>query len=471
MDSIKISHEEIINLDKGLRHISQAILNGNYEERLVCKSKNLSIKRLEQSVNSILELFQLNTNVRLIGVNSFIDDFINVFGLYANREFDTKLEISDQSTFLDAIASGINMLGEELESSTVSKNVLEVERNRLKESQQIAQLGDWEYRFEDKKWIHSEVFSEVLEVESKLLEDKFLESIGEKVQFAKFRNIEEVVEEAKKERVLTFESSFIDSNGRTKYLNNITSQILDANDKVIGIKGVIQDITALKEIQKQLSYQIELQKLITDVSASLIQASGDLERLINQILERISDFFRVDRSYFIAFEALSIKAMKVFEYNNPFVKYTTHKLFRETPELFDLCLQIVQTDEIVQFYNIENVPIKIERDSLRKSKVKSFLSLPVYGDDKGFAIFGMDCVRERRVWTEEEINAIKVITNIISDGLKRDFFERNLIAAREKAEESDRLKTAFLMNMSHEIRTPMNGIMGFFAFFAGTQFG
>ena len=36
-----------------------------------------------------------------------------------------------------------------------------------------------------------------------------------------------------------------------------------------------------------------------------------------------------------------------------------------------------------------------------------------------------------------------------------------LIAAKEKAEESERLKTAFLANMSHEIRTPMNGILGF----------
>jgi PAS domain S-box-containing protein len=39
--------------------------------------------------------------------------------------------------------------------------------------------------------------------------------------------------------------------------------------------------------------------------------------------------------------------------------------------------------------------------------------------------------------------------------------EEALIKAKEKAEESDRLKSAFLANMGHEIRTPMNGIIGF----------
>jgi len=38
---------------------------------------------------------------------------------------------------------------------------------------------------------------------------------------------------------------------------------------------------------------------------------------------------------------------------------------------------------------------------------------------------------------------------------------KELTLAKEKAEESDRLKSAFLTNMSHEIRTPMNSILGF----------
>jgi len=44
---------------------------------------------------------------------------------------------------------------------------------------------------------------------------------------------------------------------------------------------------------------------------------------------------------------------------------------------------------------------------------------------------------------------------------KRKEMESALILARNKAEESDRLKTAFLANMGHEIRTPLNAIVGF----------
>jgi PAS domain S-box-containing protein len=59
------------------------------------------------------------------------------------------------------------------------------------------------------------------------------------------------------------------------------------------------------------------------------------------------------------------------------------------------------------------------------------------------------------------INNEKCLLSSLDDITSRKEYELNLIASKEKAEESDRCKTAFLQNISHEIRTPLNAIVGF----------
>lgn len=76
-------------------------------------------------------------------------------------------------------------------------------------------------------------------------------------------------------------------------------------------------------------------------------------------------------------------------------------------------------------------------------------------------------------WEAVNISPIRndkdLITNFVVVGVdisQEKTMELELIAAKEKAEENDNLKTAFLNNLSHEVRTPLNAIVGFSEFLA-----
>jgi signal transduction histidine kinase len=89
--------------------------------------------------------------------------------------------------------------------------------------------------------------------------------------------------------------------------------------------------------------------------------------------------------------------------------------------------------------------------------------IPVYQTEKryirkdGSIIWGSTTVSLIRNNNDE----VQFFLVMIEDITLRKQTETELIAAKEKAEENDRLKTAFLHNISHEIRTPMNAIIGF----------
>ena len=68
--------------------------------------------------------------------------------------------------------------------------------------------------------------------------------------------------------------------------------------------------------------------------------------------------------------------------------------------------------------------------------------------------------REKEV--QERTLELKQKNNRLEHELERSrIIENELIRVKEKAEESDRLKTAFITNLSHELRTPLNSIIGF----------
>ncbi len=109
--------------------------------------------------------------------------------------------------------------------------------------------------------------------------------------------------------------------------------------------------------------------------------------------------------------------------------------------------------EIFHAKNSKKPPRSCPLEKLLKSKIPETIEMEMQAFD-GFYLVSCTPVFDEK-------GEIKEIIHIATDITERKNAEQALIKAKEKAEESDRLKSSFIANMSHEIRTPMNGILGF----------
>jgi len=92
-------------------------------------------------------------------------------------------------------------------------------------------------------------------------------------------------------------------------------------------------------------------------------------------------------------------------------------------------------------------------------KLTKFLTIPVIFDNKIVAVAGV--ANKETDYDNSDIRQLTLLMDNVWKISERIILIENLKEAKQRAEESDKLKTSFLHNLSHEIRTPMNAITGF----------
>ena len=202
----------------------------------------------------------------------------------------------------------------------------------------------------------------------------------------------------------------------------ITTSFIKQDGEIINILSVIRDVSEKIKYQNDL---IEAKEKAEENEKKLIEA---------QKLSHVGSW-----EYYIDTDTViwSKELYNIFDrsYDLPAPKYSEQTPFY-TKESF------AKMDKAVQDCVRREIPYEIELEIITSAgSVKQIISKGNVKKDSNGKIIGC-------YGTAQDITERKII-------------EKELIAAKEKAEESDHLKSAFLANMSHEIRTPMNGILGF----------
>ena len=96
-----------------------------------------------------------------------------------------------------------------------------------------------------------------------------------------------------------------------------------------------------------------------------------------------------------------------------------------------------------------------------------FMTIPVVFEEKIVAVAGV--ANKEADYNDNDIRQLTLLMDSVWRISERISLISNLEKAKEKAQESDKLKTAFINNISHEIRTPLNGILGFGGLLAETD--
>lgn len=243
------------------------------------------------------------------------------------------------------------------------------------------------------------------------------------------------------------EYPLITKDGETRWVWERGTGICDESGNLVYNDGFITDITEKKRID-------QIQRVLYSISTAVL-STKNLEELLGLIRDQLGSLLDT-RNFYVAFydeETGMLNSPLTVDQKNIMHSWLAEKsltgyLIKQKKALLisaEDCKKLVESGEI---------------EMVGTSSVM-WLGVPLLEKEKIIGALVVQSYDNPHAYDTKDLEMLEFITHQISVFVQRKRAEDELLAALAKAEESDRLKSAFLATMNHELRTPLNHILGF----------
>jgi PAS domain S-box-containing protein len=199
---------------------------------------------------------------------------------------------------------------------------------------------------------------------------------------------------------------------------------------------VIRDVTDRKQQRSELEQQLQLERRLAALSRELLDRGADeIDEGIRHVLAATGELAGADRCWLVSARGDRNSDVQNFEWcadGIPPRKNPTGNEGDRDPGAW-VAKQLADGD-VVKITNVDDLPEEARRvrEGMTKNGIQSFLAVPIRSGDSLFGVLGFHAVREKRDWTDHEVNLYQIISGMFTSALRRKRAEVHLRESEER---------------------------------------